>query len=620
MKVVLYGLLKRFVFWMLFFALLRAVFLVYFQKMIVHAGIPFSEVLSVFYHALALDISTACYLLIISYFLLLIGTLSRFRFLKTLDRWYGLIIILTYALISTAELGLFAEWNTKLSYKALSYLSNPSEIFNSISTTIFFLLVVFWLAQALFPYMAYRRYVAIENFASVKKSYGALWTIIFIPALLFVGLRGGLGEIPITTSISYFSKHQILNLAAVNSGNNMAVSTLTSMDFESTNQFQTFPDKEARDIVKEIHHVSGDSTIKLSEIAKPNIVILLLESYSADLIESLGGEPGISPNFHELEKDGLLFTHFYASGNRSQQAIGSLYGGLPGLPITTITDHPEKYAALPSFIKDIKKDGYYTSFWFGGQLNYGNILSFLMYNEFDAITEGKDLPDDFVRGKMGVHDEYLLKYVATELNKQPQPFFTTVFTLSSHSPYDQPMEDEILWPKTEKPFVNSGHYTDKAIGEFFKLARLQPWYQNTLFLLVADHSHRSYREHPLGSFEHHKIPLLITGPVLKPEYRGQVYDKIAGNTDIPATLLSQLDLDHSAYVWSKDLMNTYYQPLAFFELNEEGFGYMRPEGYVVWDQRAQQFLRKNTLPGKDKELVREGSAYLQVLFEDFLRY
>ncbi len=620
MKVVISGLLKRLLFWLVFFALLRAVFLVYFQRMIVLAGIPFSEVLSVFYHALALDVSTACYLLTISYLVLLMGALSNQPFWKKVDRGFSLVIILLYALISTAELGLFAEWNTKLSYKALSYLGNPSEIFNSISTTIFFLLILFWMAQALIPYVAYRRYVATETFTQVKNSRGALWTLIFVPALLFLGLRGGLSEIPITTSTSYFSKHQILNLAAVNSGNNMMVSTLNSMELKNTNPFITMPDVEARQIVGDLHHVDGDSTLKLSAVAKPNIVVLLLESFSADLVESLGGEPGITPNLHQLEKDGLLFTHFYASGNRSQQAMGSLFGGLPGIPITTITDHPEKYAALPSFIKDIKHDGYYTSFWFGGQLNYGNILSYLMYNQFDNIIEGKDLPGDFVRGKLGVHDEYLLKYVATQLNQQPQPFFTTVFTLSSHSPYDQPMKEEIHWPKTEKPFVNSAHYTDKAIGEFFKLARLQPWYQNTLFLIVADHSHRSYRDHPLGSFEHHKIPLLITGPVLKPEYRGQVYDKIAGNTDIPATLLSQLDLDHSAYVWSKDLMNTYYQPLAFFELNEEGFGFMRPEGYVVWDQKAKQFLQKNTLPGKDMELVKEGSAYLQVLFEDFMSF
>ena len=620
MKVILLGLWKRLLFWLLFFALLRMVFLVYFNQIIMLDEIPFSEVLSAFWHALALDISTACYLLVISYIFLMIHQLTSFKMAVKLDYFFALIILLVYALISTAELGLYSEWKTKLSYKALSYLNNPSEVFNSISTTVFMLLVVFWLLQSLLPFYVYRKFVASENQHNSPVKVNAWWTILFVPLLLFIGLRGGLSEIPITTSTSYFSKHQILNLAAVNSGNNMLVSVINTLSLDDTNPFVTLPDEEARRIVAQLHQVEGDSTLKIAIIPKPNIIILLLESWSADLVESLGGEPGITPNFKQLEKEGLLFTEFYASGNRSQQAMGSLYGGLPGLPFTTITDHPEKYAALPSFIKDIKRDGYYTSFWFGGQLNYGNILSYLMSNEFDEITEGKDLPSEFERGKLGVHDELLLTHVATELGQQPQPFFTTVFTLSSHSPYDMPMEEVIHWPKKEKKFVNSAHYTDRALGEFFSIAKQQPWYNNTLILVVADHSHRSYRDHPLASFPYHKIPLLITGGALKTELKGQTFDKVAGNTDIPATLLAQLDLDRSAYVWSKNLLNQYYQPFAFFELNEEGFGFKRYDGDVVWDQRAKQFLQKNIPPEKENEVVKEGGAYLQILFEDFLAY
>jgi phosphoglycerol transferase MdoB-like AlkP superfamily enzyme len=620
MKVVVFGLLKRLTFWLVFFALLRMVFLAYYRETILLDEISFTEVLSTFWNALALDLSTACYLLIISYFFLMIYQFTHLKIIIKADRIFALFIMLIYALISTAELGLYAEWKTKLSYKALSYLNNPSEVFNSISTMLFFALIVFWLIQALLPNIFYRRFVANEITLKPTSSGSAWWTLLFVPGFLFVGLRGGLSEIPITTSTSYFSKHQILNLAAVNSGNNMMASILNSYYIEKNNPFITLPDQEARDIVAELHRVEGDSTVKLIDPDRPNIVILLLESWSADLVESLGGEPGITPNFRELEKEGLLFTRFYASGNRSQQAMGSLFSGLPGLPITTITDHPEKYPALPSFIKDIKKEGYYTSFYFGGQLNYGNIRSYLMSTGFDEITEGKDLPSEFDRGKLGVHDEYLFRYMATKLNDQPQPFFTTIFTLSSHSPYDMPMEEVIHWPKAEKAFVNSAHYTDKALGEFFNLAKQQPWYNNTLFLVMADHSHRTYRNHPLGSFEHHKIPLLILGGVLKPEFKNQVYSQVSGNTDITATLLSQLNMDHSAYIWSKDLLNVYYKPFAFFELNEEGFGFQRSDGYVVWDQKAHQFLQKDIPPDQEKQIVKEGDAYLQVLFEDFLAY
>lgn len=156
------------------------------------------------------------------------------------------------------------------------------------------------------------------------------------------------------------------------------------------------------------------------------------------MIESLGGDPSITPNFREMEAEGLLFTNFYASANRSQQAIASIYGGLPGLPVTTITNHPEKYHALPSLIKPLDSIGYYSSFYFGGELYYGNILSYLRYNKFDKIVEAKDIHENFKRGKLGIHDTDMLPWYVHELSKHPRPFFSTVFTVSTHSPYDYP--------------------------------------------------------------------------------------------------------------------------------------------------------------------------------------
>ncbi|MBS4056453.1 MAG: sulfatase-like hydrolase/transferase [Bacteroidales bacterium] len=619
MKLVLYGLLKRLLFWMLFFALLRMVFLAYYQQQIMLENIVFPDVLAVFWHALPLDFSTACYILLFSYVMLMLRQLNNNRLFISIDNFVAFVVMLVYALISVAELGLYGEWNTKMSFKALSYLSHPDEVFNSISTFSFVLLFAFWLMQTIIPYIFYSRMAVIEPKSRRKRSPSAWWTLLFVPLILVLGTRGGLGEIPISTSSAYFSQHQILNLAAVNSGNNMIVSTLNSSEFGDTNPFISMPEAEADSIVRQMHKVEGDSTLRILKINKPNIVVLLLESWSGDLIESLGGEAGITPNFRELEKDGLLFTSFYASGNRSQQAMGSLFSGLPGLPITTITAHPEKYAALPSFIKDIKTEGYHTGFWFGGQLIYGNILSYLMANEFDEIIEGKDLPGNFERGKLGVHDEFMLQYVAKSLGERPEPFFATIFTLSSHSPYDFPMPSTIQWPQKEKPFVNSAHYTDKSLGDFFAIARQQSWYDSTLFVIVADHSHNTYKNHPLASFEYHKIPLLLCGPALADSLKGSTYDMIAGNTDIPATILAQLGMDHKAYTWSKDLFNANYSPFAFFELNE-GFGYMRPDGFVVWDHMTDRFIQKSTSPENEALLLREGQAYEQVLFGDFLKY
>jgi phosphoglycerol transferase MdoB-like AlkP superfamily enzyme len=618
MRSILIYLAKRLIFWMLFFVVMRALFLIYYASHIQRENIPFGELILTFYHAFALDLSTAAYILLISYLLLVVFLLSRAKLFYLIEKVYASVVILAFVLITTAELGLYAEWNTKLSYKALSYLQNPSEVFNSVATALFVSLILLWLGLSAAGFFVYTKLVAKAE-SITRPRFGSLWTLLFVPALLLLAIRGGIQEIPITTSSAYFSRHNILNLAAVNSGYNMLVNTLDSRRFGRENLFKSMDDATALHIVEQLHAVEGDSTMAVLNTTRPNIVIVLLESWSADLIESLGGEPGITPNFRELESKGLLFTQFYASANRSQQAMSSIYAGLPGIPITVITNHPEKYAALPSFVKDMKQQGYYTSFYFGGQLIYGNILSYLMYNGFDRIIEGKDLNPTFTRGKLGVHDQDLLSYYATALNNHPQPFFSTVFTLSSHSPYDFPMEHIIQWPETEKEFVNSAHYTDKALGRFFEIARSQPWYENSLFVILADHSHLTYRNHPMRSFEYHKIPLLLYGPALKDEFRGKTFDVLAGNTDLPATLMAQLNMHAADYFWSKNVFNHYYNPFAFFELNE-GLGWKRSEGEFVWNLQADHYYVKNIDPEHEARILQEGKAYLQVLFEEFLSY
>jgi phosphoglycerol transferase MdoB-like AlkP superfamily enzyme len=524
-----------------------------------------------------------------------------------------------YSLIATGELGLFGEWRTKLSYKVMMHLSNPDEIVNSISTAQFLSLVSIWLIQSALAFYLFKKLILNRKSPDSSSIWVVFVSFFIFFAVIFTGIRGGWKAIPITTSAAYFSQHNMLNMAAVNPGYNMLLSTIGAITIKDQFLFNSMPMDEAKSIVKQLHQVEKDTTVSILQIKKPNIVVLLIESWSGDLIESLGGEAGITPNFKQLEADGLLFTNFYASANRSQQAMGSLFSGIPGLPITTITNHSEKYAALPSLTKVLKSNGYYNSFYFGGQLIYGNILSYLRYIGFDKIIEGGDLPISMPRGKLGVHDEYMFSYYATELNNNPQPFFSTLFTISSHSPYDFPMEHTILWPKLEEDFVNSAAYTDRSLGEFFALAKQQEWYNNTLFVVMADHSHSTYRNHPIQTYDYHKIPLLLCGPALADSLRGKQTDLLSGNTDVTATLLSQLGLNTEQFHWSKNLFNPTLKPFAYFELNE-GFGWKRPEGEYVWNQLTQTPFVDN-LSGENREsIIREGKAYLQVWYNEFLGY
>ncbi len=618
MKQLSFAVFRHLAFWMLYFFLFRILFLFYYSGILRMEEVQLDQIFAVFYHAMKLDLSTAAYLSFVSFIFLLLLNVTGKSVFRQINIWVVSIFIGVYSLTCSSETGLYAEWKTKLSAKALTYLSNPIEIVQTVSLSELLILLGVWGFTTFAGIWIYLKAVTPKQKIQTA-SFRSLWSVGWLLPILFFLIRGGFSAIPVSVSSAYFSKHSIMNAAAVNPLYNITFSLLNAAKLENENIFGTMPEQDAVGILKQLHEVKHDTTIYILKNNRPNIVVLLLESWSADLIESLGGEPGITPYFRELEKEGLLFTQFYANANRSQQAMSSLYAGLPGIPVTTISDHPDKYAALPSLSKDMQLAGYQTAFYFGGQLNYGNILSYLMSNEIDVIMEGKDFPGEMPRGRLGVHDGLMLPYVAGELNSLKEPFFATIFTLSSHSPYDFPMEHHIQWPQLEKEFVNGGFYTDQSLAAFFEKARQEKWFDNTLFLLMADHSKNSYRNHPLESFEYHKIPLLLYGPVLNDSLFGQTYDKICGNTDVPATLLKQLKLPSDAYFWSKNLFNPTYTPFAYFELNE-GLGWKRPEGYFVWDKFADRYYQKNLPSENEQQIIKEGKAYLQVLYGDFLKY
>ena len=624
MKKILFTLSKMLVFLLVLFATMRIIFCIKYSTLIALSEIPFVEIMKGFWSALPLDIATACFMLTLPAIYMFISVAIDKETLFAPLRWYFYLMVAVYNLVAFGDIGIYGEWRTKLSYRALMYLENPAEVINTAETEQTLLLIVLWTFFTILFCWFYTKFVEPKYLSSNKESvtpnrYVLSGGFVLTLGILFLGMRGGLNDIPISSSKVYYSSHKIANEMCVNPAYYLAENILNSKLVESKAHFNYMDSDSAKKRTVQLHETSCDSTMSILKIEKPNIIVVLLESWSADLIESLGGEPGITPNFHELEKEGLLFTNIYASANRSQHAMSSLFGGLPGMPVTTITLHPDKYYAVPSLVKKMDSIGYHTSFYFGGELNYGNILSYLRYNEFDEIIEAKDIHEGFHKGKLGYHDTDIMPWYIDQISDYPQPFFSTLFTQSTHSPYDYPkIFEELEWPQIEKPYVNSGHYTDIALGMFMEKAKQQEWYDSTLFVFIADHSHSSYKNNRLESFNHHRIPMLIYGEPLQDSLRGTTYDKICGNTDLTATLLAQLGQSHDEFFWSKDLFGKCYKPFAFFELNE-GMGWKTPEGEFVYLNNGTYV--KNTLPACIRDsVVMDGKAYMQYHFDLFNSY
>ncbi|MEI6454761.1 MAG: sulfatase-like hydrolase/transferase [bacterium] len=616
MKKIILSFLGQVLFWLVFFNLTRLLFLIYYFRLIRVEHIPFLETLEVFLYSFKLDFATTCYIMLFPFLILLIQSLWKAAWLNRANQVYAGIVIFFYSLSAVAEMGIYAEWKTKLTYKVIKYLAHPSEIYNSAETGVFFFLLFFFLLLFQAGLILYLKIFFVWITNPVRKFFPNLAFALATPLVLFIGMRGGVQQIPINQSESYYSDHNILNIAAVNNAFNLYISIFENLPNFSRNPYQFMDEAKARDIVKRIYASSKDSAVSILNTSRPNIVILMLESWSADLIENLGGNPGITPEFRKLEKKGILFDQAYASGSRSEQGMASVFGGFPGHPISCITVQPDKFVKLPSLTRVLKENGYSSAFYFGGQLIYGNIKSYIIYNQFDKIMEVYDFPKNYPRGKLGIHDEYTLGYMVNDLQNLKQPFFSALFTVSTHSPWDQPFPKLLKWGDNEHEYINAAYYTDHCLGEFFREAEKKLWYDQTLFIIVADHSHNSYRNWHPESREYHRIPLLFVGGAIKQEFRGTVCTKLGNQHDIAATILSQLKIPRSEFKWSKDLLDKTSPEFAYYS-TDDGLGWVRRYGYFTYDTKP-NFYYWWTDPKTPDSIIAEGKAYLQMVFTEYL--
>jgi phosphoglycerol transferase MdoB-like AlkP superfamily enzyme len=602
---------------MLLFAAARLLFLLFHIRLVLAAEVSFGEFVSVFYHALKLDFATTCYFTLIPFLLLLLQSAAGYRFWDYAVKIYTWVLTGLYLLVTVGETGLYHEWKTKLNFKALLYLQNPSEVYNSAEPVMALILFSILIAMIVISVWLYNSFFFLSPGARRTRWWFAPLVLLLGTPLYVIGMRGGFQQIPINQSAAYFSQKNILNLAATNNIFNLYISIFENLKNLKSNPYSYFPQAKARAIVDDLHSIEKDTTIAVLNNPKPNIVILLMESWTADLIESLGGEPGITPQFRLLEKEGLLFDNVLSSGSRSEQAMAAVFSGFPAHAVSSVTVQPDKYQNLPSLVKQLNTHGYNSSFYFGGQLIYGNIRSYIYYNSFDRVIEGEDFDDTLPRGKLGLHDEFTFDRLFQDLENETEPFFSVLFTLSSHSPYDQPMEDVFDWGGNGKQYINSAYYADRSLGAFFRKARQSDWYANTLFIIVADHSHFGYRNHPYHTEAYHRVPMLWYGGALRDDFKGRKWSKPASQVDISKTILQQLNLDSKAFTWSRDLFNPYSPDFKYFGF-DNGLIWIEPEGGFSFDADLDRYYWKNPDPLPDTSIITHGKAYMQVLFQEYL--
>jgi phosphoglycerol transferase MdoB-like AlkP superfamily enzyme len=312
----------------------------------------------------------------------------------------------------------------------------------------------------------------------------------------------------------------------------------------------------------------------------------------------------------------------YGSGFRTEQGLISILSGFPGQPNNSIITTPSKAEKLPSVTVDLVKQGYTSSFYYGGEIEFANMKSYLVNTQFEKIIDKKNFLPAELNSKWGAHDEFVLQKQLHDLSTEKKPFFSVVLTLSTHEPFEVTMKTPFNGNEEEEKFKKAAYYTDYCLFNYFNEAKKQAWYANTVFILVADHGHHLPKNRNMDYPEGRKITSLIMGGALVDNLRGTTVSKICNQNDWPAILLSQLNLPTDKFVWSKNVLDTNAKEFAYYS-NENCLGWITPQKNYVYSfasgsmEELPGIVDSTTAPAAGPI---EAKAYLQTLYQTYLDY
>ena len=608
MKNRLFYLLSAGLFWLAFFFVFRLLFVLYQWDLL--EGQSFFEIAKAFVSGARHDLSLMGYILLLSGLILTVTFWLPAKKLKGLFTVIYSVVGLIFIMILIPNLELYRNWGFHLDATVLSYLKTPKEAMASTTLSTHLLLFVLFILTSTASYICLRKFVIVKLEKIKPINYKWIPVLLFITAGMIIPIRGGFGIAPMNVGFVYFSQSTFANHAAVNPVWNFSYS-LKKIGKDGK-QFKFLKEDQLKSTIAGLKCNPNSDRLQVIKAKKPNVVVVMLESFTSKAIGSLGGYQGATPNFDELTKEGVLFSNFYAIGDRSKIGIVGLLSGYPSLPQRSVISYTKKTQSIPSLCRKFTKQNYSSAFYYGGDIRFANINSYLMNTGFDRLVTMFDFSEDLYNSKWGVHDEYVFERLLKDIKSETKPFFKVYFTLSSHEPFDVPMEKVIKGNSEDERFLNSVNYTDKCLGKFIADFKKTEAWENTILILVADHGTRYIDKSVPSDFIKYQIPMLWLGGALN--QKNLVVDKFGCQPDMANTLLSQLDINADEFIFGKDLLAADQKGYAYFDYNN-GFGYIDEKERSVFDLTSNKYVHEEGESANNRE---NWKALLQYLNEDFM--
>ncbi|MDR1678316.1 MAG: LTA synthase family protein [Prevotellaceae bacterium] len=606
---------KYYFFWLIYFLFFKLFFLVFNHEKT--SGLAWSEIFGVFRHGLVMDLSAAGYTTLFAGLVLALSAVIKFRFVEKIIRYYTVLLLILLTAAGLMDSALYAPWGVRLNTQILPYLENPGGMWASLDWWQWLLAL---LVEIVICSVFYKRYLRIipytGNNQRVEKWYVAP-VIIFFTAVLIIPIRGGFDRAPLNYSSVYFSESRYANHAAYNYFWSFAYAL--SHNKATSNPVHYMSQEKCDEIVKNSFSPAEEEIpvyLKSRNGKAINVVMVILESFSAKVIESLGGKAGLTPNLNRYCREGISFNNFYATGLRSDRGISALLASYPALvKASAIANFPQKLDSLDYLPRYFRNRGYKTSFYYGGDVDFYNLRMMLMKAGVEQIISKSDFPAKQNKQKWGVSDEYLFERVAGDFLGKTEAFFGMVYTVSSHEPFDIPDSfQRIKGNSNEDKYLNAMAYADSCLGVFIEKIRQSPQWDNTLVIITSDHATLLPEPTRVDEPASFRLPLIWTGGVVDSAMQ---VETIGSQTDFGTTLVQQMGWKTVPSVFAKNLFGS--RSYAFF-YNIDGWGYVAPETgfFVDTESNNMQFYYGENRAETPLEVER-AKAYTQYLHEDFLK-
>ena len=604
-------LLSVFVITLIYFQVCRSLMLVNFADLA--RNIPESTIIKAFLIGLRFDVVIACYGIALAFILMHIPC----KVAKPLGKYSMLFAFSLFLFMLITEIGFFEEYRTRLDYTYFEYFDKPEIV-----------LPMLWQGYPIFKYLTFialflLSYLGILHLIEKKllrlfvqhksRWFPRLGYTVACGGLIFLGARGSIGIGPLNWGAAYFSQYTFANQLALNG----IYALIRSLKYEIENNqadhlLNFYPINQALADVKQHVKMEGETFINAQfplertrafqkQNAPYNVVIILMESFAAEQVGGLGGKTQITPEFDALAREGILFDNFYSTGVRTNRAIPSTFCGFPNLPGTSVMKRSEGQQYFHSLPTILKPYSYTSLFVYGGDLEFDNMEGFLRIIGFEHFIDENCYDRSQFLTKWGATDEQVFTKANEEFRKLPEPFLGAILTLSNHAPYLVPESadfERVDASLKDAKMFNAFKYSDYALGQFFRCARQDAYFQNTIFIILGDHGHAYQGGKYALNLERFKVPLLLYAPGILAPARKYV---VSSQIDILPTIMGLLHLDHLHASFGRDLLNLDVDEGFAILANNQQIGIITDAYYLIEDLGINTFFYEYRHPFSSKQ-------------------